>query len=156
MGGIEPDTRVCPRCGEPAGEQRFCGECGLSLASQPEIPTRRHWEAHPEDQPSPISQVIRSVRSHPSERDASRSNSLRGSPARVLIAAGVAVIAVVLILVLVAGGGDYGCRDDVEATVANQMPGLLSEGEIDSLVDTCVELRKECEDSGQSNCDAAF
>lgn len=42
---IEPDVRVCPRCGNPAGEQRFCAECGLNLSSQAQIPKRDEWEA---------------------------------------------------------------------------------------------------------------
>ena len=44
--GPDPATRVCPRCGEEAGEQRFCGGCGLNLSAQHELPTRSEWEAH--------------------------------------------------------------------------------------------------------------
>jgi hypothetical protein len=40
----DPAARVCPRCGEEAGEQRFCGGCGLNLSSQHELPTRSAWE----------------------------------------------------------------------------------------------------------------
>jgi hypothetical protein len=40
-----PRTLVCPRCGEAAGEQRFCGQCGLNIAAQDELPTRAEWEA---------------------------------------------------------------------------------------------------------------
>ncbi len=40
-----PAARVCPRCGEEAGEQRFCESCGLNLLEQPELPTRSAWEA---------------------------------------------------------------------------------------------------------------
>lgn len=38
------DQRVCPRCGEPAGEQRFCGSCGLNIWEQRELPAREEWE----------------------------------------------------------------------------------------------------------------
>jgi hypothetical protein len=37
-------ARVCPRCGDEAGEQRFCGGCGLNLSEQHELPTRSEWE----------------------------------------------------------------------------------------------------------------
>jgi ribosomal protein S27AE len=37
-------ARVCPRCGEAAGQQRFCGGCGLNLSEQLELPTRSEWE----------------------------------------------------------------------------------------------------------------
>jgi len=40
-----PTERVCPRCGEPAGTQRFCRSCGLNLIAQREIPTRAEWGA---------------------------------------------------------------------------------------------------------------
>jgi ribosomal protein L37E len=40
----EATDRVCNRCGERAGEQRFCSTCGLNLAAQPELPTRGEWE----------------------------------------------------------------------------------------------------------------
>lgn len=41
---MEPDpaARVCPRCGEKAGEQRFCGGCGLNLSEQ--LPSPEEWE----------------------------------------------------------------------------------------------------------------
>ncbi len=40
----DPAARVCPRCGGEAGEQRFCGGCGLNLSGQHELPTRSEWE----------------------------------------------------------------------------------------------------------------
>lgn len=36
--------RVCPRCGEEAGRDEFCSECGLHLWEQSELPTRDEWE----------------------------------------------------------------------------------------------------------------
>ena len=53
--GSDPAARVCPRCGEDADEQRFCGGCGLNLAAQHELPTRAKWEtthAAPVEHPS--------------------------------------------------------------------------------------------------------
>ncbi len=41
----ELDEMVCPRCGETAGEEQFCGSCGLNLSEQQEVPTRAVWEA---------------------------------------------------------------------------------------------------------------
>ncbi len=46
----EATTRVCPRCGEPAGQQEYCLTCGLHLADQDELPTRETW-AHREAPP---------------------------------------------------------------------------------------------------------
>lgn len=43
MSDIGPSTRVCPRCGEPAGDQRFCGDCGLNLGRLAQAPTRAEW-----------------------------------------------------------------------------------------------------------------
>jgi hypothetical protein len=40
-----PDTRVCPRCGFPAGSYEYCQTCGLPLFEQPELPTRAGWES---------------------------------------------------------------------------------------------------------------
>jgi hypothetical protein len=42
---IAPGERVCPRCGNPAGNTDFCTSCGVNLAALPEIPTRAEWEA---------------------------------------------------------------------------------------------------------------
>jgi hypothetical protein len=41
---LDAGVRVCVRCGEAAGEQSFCGSCGLNLAAQTELPTRAQWE----------------------------------------------------------------------------------------------------------------
>ena len=43
--GIDPSTRVCPRCGEAAGEEEYCQTCGLHLAVQPELPTAADWRS---------------------------------------------------------------------------------------------------------------
>ena len=42
---MEPNTRVCPQCGEPAGEQPFCAACGRNLLHETQLPTRAEWEA---------------------------------------------------------------------------------------------------------------
>jgi uncharacterized RDD family membrane protein YckC len=38
-------ARVCPRCGDEAGEHRFCQSCGLNLAEQTELPTAEEYSA---------------------------------------------------------------------------------------------------------------
>lgn len=47
----EPSVRVCPRCGEPAGHQRFCGSCGLNIWELHELPTRADFEARVGEMP---------------------------------------------------------------------------------------------------------
>lgn len=42
---VEAEARVCPECGQPAGEAPFCGGCGVNLSSQVRLPTRAEWEA---------------------------------------------------------------------------------------------------------------
>jgi len=43
---IEPNLRVCPSCGEPAGEFQRCVTCGANLAAmRAMLPTRGEWEA---------------------------------------------------------------------------------------------------------------
>lgn len=37
--------RVCPRCGEAASDQRFCGGCGLNLGQQSELPDAEEYAA---------------------------------------------------------------------------------------------------------------
>lgn len=41
---VPANSLVCPRCGTPAVEHRFCGQCGLELFREPELPTRERWE----------------------------------------------------------------------------------------------------------------
>ena len=46
MTTIEPSTRVCPGCGEPAAEPARCPTCGANLAAmRGMLPTRAEWEA---------------------------------------------------------------------------------------------------------------
>jgi hypothetical protein len=46
------DGRVCPRCGAPADAADRCADCGLDLATLPELPTRSEWEAQRPPTPS--------------------------------------------------------------------------------------------------------
>lgn len=38
------ERRVCPECGDPAGDQPFCQRCGRNLSQEERLPTRREWE----------------------------------------------------------------------------------------------------------------
>ena len=42
---ITPTERVCPDCGQPAGQQPLCASCGTDLSTRDELPTRAEWEA---------------------------------------------------------------------------------------------------------------
>jgi signal peptidase I len=36
---------VCPECGEPAGSQPFCANCGRNLTREERLPSREEWDA---------------------------------------------------------------------------------------------------------------
>jgi len=75
---------------------------------------------------------------------------------RLAVAALAAALAVA-VLILLSSGSDYGCREDVESGIAQSGPGLYSPSQIDQIVDACIEVREECEDSGRTDCEnAAF
>lgn len=42
--GIDREQRVCPDCGEPAGQQPFCAHCGINLSRHERLPTRHEYE----------------------------------------------------------------------------------------------------------------
>lgn len=63
---MNPSPQVCARCGEPAGDQRFCGSCGLNLSVQEELPTRAAWEAA---QATPGQRAPDSEQDHPRRRE---------------------------------------------------------------------------------------
>jgi hypothetical protein len=41
---VDDHTRVCPRCGVPAGEAEYCQTCGLHLWRERELPTSVEWQ----------------------------------------------------------------------------------------------------------------
>ena len=64
--------RVCPECGEPAGEAPFCASCGLNLTNQARLPTRSDWEAA--QTPPPPPPQLESIPSAQPTTGVSRSN----------------------------------------------------------------------------------
>lgn len=46
--------RVCPECGEPAGDQPFCSSCGRNLAYEHRLPSREEWESGQTHPPRPL------------------------------------------------------------------------------------------------------
>ena len=42
---MDPDSRVCPFCGEAPGAGVFCAACGRNLAGIDQLPTRAEWAA---------------------------------------------------------------------------------------------------------------
>src|SRR5271167_814384 len=68
--GPDPTTKVCPRCGEDAREQRFCGGCGLNLSAQHEIPTRAEWEATQPTEAQAATPAQVSTTAHPAAEEA--------------------------------------------------------------------------------------
>ncbi len=112
----EPDERVCPRCGSPAGEHPFCVECGLDLRSRGELPTRADWAAGrwmPPAQQEPLAHVTSSAAAPPpsavpspgppSPGPTGLQRIMRPLP---LVMAGVGLAVIAAVIVLVAGSGD--------------------------------------------------
>jgi uncharacterized RDD family membrane protein YckC len=44
---MSSSPRVCPRCGTPIEEERFCSTCGLNLYAQTELPSAESYAATP-------------------------------------------------------------------------------------------------------------
>jgi ribosomal protein L32 len=86
---------VCPRCGTPAAEHRYCPNCGQSLFDQSQLPTRRDWER----------QVLAAAREFASELP-SRQRSSWKLPLVVLATAVLIGGAAAAALVLVDSSGD--------------------------------------------------
>jgi hypothetical protein len=102
----EASTRVCPRCGDPAGESKFCATCGLHLHEQPELPTRSEWEERTtvaETAPSASPTHARSV--------SETISALR--PAH-WVGIGVACAVIIGLLIAVTGGGGGGSSEASE------------------------------------------
>jgi hypothetical protein len=112
-------TRVCPACGSPAKDQRFCGECGLNLGAEPRIPTREEWEARqqPGEAPHQPAHRGRAQQSQISTQDIMR--WFRGLSARARAAIGLAIVAVIagLVVAVVASGDPSG--EELQRTADN-------------------------------------
>lgn len=104
--------RVCPRCGSPADESRFCGDCGLNLAVQSEAPTRAQWEARHTESASG-EQCISATGSNPAttedvfqaapERNAGPEHP--GRPRKLWIGVAAAAVSIIVVLVLLSANG---------------------------------------------------
>jgi hypothetical protein len=121
MSGVQSQTRVCPNCGSPAGDDESCGGCGLHLALLPELPTRADWEAtkrgvsRREDdiavaapaRVQPVSHAAPSLRPllHPSERS------------RLALAVLALVSFVVVVVVVLIGAGAAGVLGQLVGTL---------------------------------------
>lgn len=144
-------VRVCPQCGTPASEAPFCSECGFELASAREIPTRTEWEQ--QQRPTELAELAeRAIPPYKAGASESAVAERKRNRTIAVVSAAVvaAVIAVILVIVIGGASGDFGCREDMEGSSASY---LLSEDEMNTLVDTCVELRKACEEEGGTNCE---
>lgn len=42
---VQPDERVCPRCGNPVGTESVCHSCAVDLTVHPAMRNRAEWEA---------------------------------------------------------------------------------------------------------------
>ena len=137
------DVRVCPRCGEPAGEDDYCATCGLHLAEQRQLPTLGEFEAGG------------------ASRDWTKAEGSGGAATFSLgwrIAAAVAVVTLLVVLFVTVVGGSVasGCRDEVESDLAKfGGSGAIAGGDsaVDSLVRVCVDRVESCKDNDMTSCD---
>jgi signal peptidase I len=92
---------VCPECGEPAGSQPFCANCGRNLTREERLPSREEWEAR-----SSRARVQTAATAF--EPSAPGRWSRRGMVLATVgaVAAGAGIVA--LVLVLTSGGGTAG------------------------------------------------
>jgi hypothetical protein len=109
--------RVCPRCGTvPRADHKYCGNCGLDLAAQFELPSRQEWRAqHATLTTEPYSRGTPAPPSGPedpeqsSTEQASPSHSAGASAGRKrLILAGAALVVIAVVAVAAAPGGGGG------------------------------------------------
>lgn len=100
--------RVCPRCGEPAENHRFCPSCGLNLAEQPEAPTRSEWEGRAaatsaeESHQETGRETAGTAGGEPANGPSGRRIAHKGLIAGAM---GIVVAIVVVVVVLASGGG---------------------------------------------------
>lgn len=149
-----PKTRVCPRCGEVATEARFCGECGLNLADQPELPTRDEWDADPVTTAFPQSAPKNAVPLVPADGVATQSSPFSFNSRWRWPALGATVVAIVLIIVLVTGTGGGGSSPTSSPDVPGTSDDCFS-GSVDMFVDEGRTL-SEAQDLANVNCGTDF
>jgi hypothetical protein len=90
---IEPSDRVCPRCGEAAGEPDLCATCSANLAAmRGMLPTRAEWEA------------ASSRQAVPDDRHTKRRSRWAAGGARSQVIVSLGVVAL-FVVVLIAGQG---------------------------------------------------
>jgi hypothetical protein len=135
---ITPDLKICPRCGEPVAEQRFCGSCGLNLGRENDLPMRVGGEAN---RVKPSSETVGAgsepqaameVRDEVKARPENPTATLLGfrdwfrEQRREVQGAVVAIAAIVLILIVVAansGGGSNSAISGQDPTHCDSLCG---------------------------------
>lgn len=108
----EPSTRVCPRCGSAAGDNEYCGTCGLHLFEQPELPTREDWErtqAAEQVAPGPVSSTDTGPRGP--GRAAAWFRRLNTQARIVLVAVAAALVAIPIVIATSSGKTESASRD---------------------------------------------
>jgi hypothetical protein len=102
--------RVCPRCGEPAGESPFCKSCGTNLTQVDRLPLRAEWEAN---QPgAEQSRQWGSTEPSSANRTPSTGVQLRGwfagvwQGGKIALGGAAAVVLLVVLVAALSGGGN--------------------------------------------------
>lgn len=138
---MDPEPRVCPDCGEAAGQQPFCASCGRNLTSLDRLPTRGEWVAAQDQQ----DEKDRATETRDSDRPpldaatqpepqaptvaAGEEPKRRPTAILALLASGVVVAVVVGALLATAGGGGgvdeaAEVEAEVEAALADRSGGI--------------------------------
>lgn len=108
----DPSTRVCPRCGSAAGQNEYCGTCGLNLFEQPELPTRVDWEGtQAAEQAAPAPAASADTDPSGPGRVATLFRGLNTQARILLVAVAAALVAIPIVIATSSGKNDSGSRD---------------------------------------------
>lgn len=121
-GSVDPNERVCPRCGTTAGQHEFCHTCGLHLWQQPELPTRNQWENARQSDVAGGPSDAPSTYSPPHRRIVER---IQEGPKLAVGIGAAAVGLVIVVLVLISGTGESGATLAEKETAATSLARSL-------------------------------
>ncbi len=108
--------RVCPECGEPAGERAFCASCGKNLMGVERLPTREQWEAR--------LRLERKAAPPPMSEETAPPVTPRPLLVRIALFAAVPLAAIAAVVAVALVGGNSAAVSGVVTTVPVSSPAM--------------------------------